>query len=493
MAILHWCILIGGVLALIASSTDLRRFVLAVIFTLPFNGVFIEAGQRIELFKIACLLALPVAACHLPRLAATGPLGGFGIFASWATWMTLMTFYFPPDYLANQGDGMRSLGLRLALQGTLLLSRLSLVGLCLVALQRSVDVTAALRTWVAATTVLAGFGLVEQACHLIGYDVGGVFYDGLLNGQPTHLTYSVFGIDFKRVGSFAHEPKMLARWLVPSIVVLLSDIASGTGSMGRASRTRMLLAVHLAALAFTFSTSGYLMLVASLIVPLLAIGSVSVASARYLAALGGAAVVVCLGGLGVGTLFESVIAEKSAKYGGFIQGGSDGPAFAFLEAYPWAALWGSGLATQGFYLPEFITDDFEYVYENVAARGFGGFGVESGWLSLLLDTGAVGIAALLFPVVARWMSGTVLIRRLLRRPDEAGPCAALMLTRSLLAACLIGMIAYPLEGVGLLAVSVGMASAAVATAGRRLAAAEARKPGIIAARVGRRLATGACA
>jgi hypothetical protein len=68
-----------------------------------------------------------------------------------------------------------------------------------------------------------------------------------------------------------------------------------------------------------------------------------------------------------------------------------------------------------------------------------------------------------------------------------------MLTRSLLAACLIGMIAYPLEGVGLLAVSVGMASAAVATAGRRLAAAEARKPGIIAARVGRRLATGACA
>jgi hypothetical protein len=493
MAILHWCILIGGTLALVASSTDPRRFVLAVIFTLPFNGVFIEAGQRIELFKVACLLALPVAACHLPRLAAAGLLGGFGIFASWATLVTLITFCFPPDYLANEGDGMRSLGLRLALQGTMLLSRLSLVGLCIVALRDSVDVAAALRAWVTATTVLAGFGLVEQACHLIGYDFGGVFYDGLLNGQPTHLSYSVFGIDFKRIGSFAHEPKMLARWLVPSIVVFLSDIAGGTGSMGRASRTRMLLAVHLAALVFTFSTSGYLVLVVSLIVPLLAVGCVGVASARYLAALGGTAVVVCLGGVGVGTLFEAVIAEKSAKYGGFIQGGSDGPAFAFLEAYPWAALWGSGLATQGFYLPEFITGDFEFVYENVVDRGFGGFGVESGWLSLLLDTGAIGIAALLFPILAQWMNGTALIRRLLRTPDGAGPCAAIMLTRSLLAACLIGMIAYPLEGVGLLAVSAGMASAAVVSAGRRLGATRSTKPGIPASPVCQRLTTGACA
>lgn len=493
MAILHWCILIGGILALVASSTDPRRFVLAVIFTLPFNGVFIEAGQRIELFKLACLLALPVAACHLPRLAAVGPLGGFGIFASWATCTTLMTFCFPPDYLANEGDGMRSLGLRLALQGTLLLSRLSLVGLCIVALQRSCDVTAAVRAWVAATTLLAGFGLVEQACHLIGHDVGGVFYEGLLNGQPTHLTQSVFGIEFKRIGSFAHEPKMLARWLVPSLVVLSSDAAMGSGLMGRGPRSRLIMAVHLAALAFTFSTSGYLVLAASLFVPLLALGGVGVASARYLTAIGVTAVLVGLGGLGAGTLFQTVIAEKSAKYGGFIQGGTDGPALAFLEAHPWAALCGSGLATQGFYLPEFITDDFEFVYENVADRGFGGFGVESGWLSLLLDTGAIGIVALLFPIVARWMNGTELLRRLLPRPDGAAPCTAIMLTRSLLAACLIGMIAYPLEGVGLLAVSVGMASAAVANAGRRLEAGRAATAGIIASRAPRRFATGACA
>lgn len=493
MAILHWCILIGGTLALIASSTDPRRFVMAVIFTLPFNGVFIEAGQRIELFKVACLLALPVAACHLPRLAAAGLLGGFGIFASWATWITLMTVCSPPEYLANEGDGMRSLGLRLALQGTLLLSRLSLIGLCIAALRRSCDVTAALRAWVAATALLAGFGLVEQACHLIGHDVGGVFYDGLLNSQPTHLTQSVFGIEFKRIGSFAHEPKMLARWLVPSLVVLLSDAVMGSGLMGRGPRTRVLIAVHLAALAFTFSTSGYLILVASLMVPPLAIGSVGVASARYLAAIGATVVMVGLGGLGAGTLFEAVIAEKSAKYGGFIQGGTDGPAFAFLEEYPWAAVWGSGLATQGFYLPEFITDDFEFVYQNVADRGFGGFGVESGWLSLLLDTGAVGIAALLFPIVVRWMNGTELIRRLLRMPDGADPCAAIMLTRSLLAACLIGMIAYPLEGVGLLAVSVGMASAAVASAVRRLEAGQATTSEILAPRMRRRFATGACA
>lgn len=493
MAILHWCILIGGTLALVASCADPRRFVLAVIFTLPFNGAFIEAGQRIELFKIASLLALPVAACHLPRLLPGGLFGGFGVFASWTTWITLMTFCFPPDYLANEGDGMRSLGLRLALQGTLLFSRFAVIGLCIFALHRSRDVAAAVRAWVAATTVLAGFGLVEQACHLIGLNVGGVFYDGLLNGQPTHLTQTVFGITFKRIGSFAHEPKMLARWLVPSLVVLLSDAAMGSGIMGRTARVRVLIAVHLAALAFTFSTSGYLVFLVALFIPLLAIGSVGTASTRYLAALGTVATAVGLAGLGVGSLFEAVIGEKSAKYGGFVQGGTDGPALAFLDAHPWAALWGSGLATQGFYLPEFITNDFEFVYENVADRGFGGFGVESGWLSLLLDTGCIGIAALLFPIVARWMHGTELIRRLLLRPGGADASAAIVLTRSLLAACLVGMIAYPYEGVGLFAVSVGMTSAAIATASRGLEAGKPVAARILPSRVGRRVTQGACA
>ena len=469
MAIPHWCILIGGTLALLVRSVDPRRFMLAVIFTLPFNGAFVEVGQRLELFKVASLIALPIAAFQLPRLLAGGVFGGLGPFASWTAWITLFAFCFPPEYLANEGDGMRSLGLRLLLQGTLLLSRLSLVGLCIMSLARSRDVLAGVRAWVAATTVLAGFGLLEQACHLVGFDIGGVFYDGLLGGPPTQLPHSVLGMEFKRIGSFAHEPKMLARWLVPSLVVLLGDATIGHRLTGRGSRTRMLIAVHFAALLFTFSTSGYLVFLASLAIPLLAMGSAGLAAGRYLATLGLVAIGIGLWGFGLNTLFEAVIAEKSAKYGGFVQGGTDGPAFAFLEAHPWAAVWGSGLSTQGFYLPEFITADFEFVYENVMDRGFGGFGVESGWLSLLLDTGLIGIVILLFPIVARWQHGATLVQRFVRQPDADGPCAAIVLTRCLLGACLFGMVAYPLEGVGLLAISLGLASAALAAAGREFA------------------------
>ncbi|MDA1038729.1 MAG: hypothetical protein O3A37_00360 [Planctomycetota bacterium] len=467
MALPHWLILVGGTLALLASSTDPRRFVLVMIFTLPFNGAFVEVGQRLELFKVASLIALPVAAFRLPRLLDSGACGGLGVFACWSAWIMLLTFWFPPEYLNFEGDGMRSMGLRLGMQGTLLLSRVTLAGLCIMSLRTPQDVLAAVRTWVAATTVLAGFGLLEEACHFIGFNVGGVYYDGLLNGSPTHLVHDVSGIAFKRVGSLAHEPKMLARWLIPSLVVLLCDAASGFRVTLSRFRNRLLIAVHLAALVFTFSTSGYLVFLMSTAIPILAMGTSAATAWRYCSTIAALVVIAGPWALGLDAVVQAVIAEKYSRYGGFVQGGTDGPALNFFAAYPWAALWGSGLSTQGFYLPEFISADFEFVYENVMERGFGGFGVESGWLSLLLDTGCIGIAAILAPVASRWACGTRMLHRLAGRPEAADACTALRLTRCVLAACLVGMVAYPLEGVGLLAVSVGMASAAISSASRR--------------------------
>jgi hypothetical protein len=335
MSLPHWLILVGGIVALLASSTDPRRFVLVAIFTLPFNGVFVEVGQRLELFKLASLIALPVATLQLPRLLKVGAFGGFALFALWTFCITFLTLWFPPSYLDFEGDGLRSIGLRVAIQLTLLLSRVVLAGLCIMSLRTPKDVLTAARVWVAATTLLAAYGLLEELAYFIGFNIGGVYYDGLLNGSPTHLTQSVSGVVFKRVGSFAHEPKMLARWLIPSLIILLCDAGRGNRLTRTPFRSEVLIAVHFAALLFTFSTSGYLVFLASTAISFLAMGGTAKATWKY--GIFGAAVALFAGlcGLGVNSILQSVVAEKFAKYDGFIQGGTDGTATAFLIEYPW--------------------------------------------------------------------------------------------------------------------------------------------------------------
>jgi len=465
MAILHWSILLAGAVELFRRCGDVRRFLFVVIATLPFNGLFIEFGQRFELFKLACLLGLPIAAIQLPRMVSSGALRGLTTFAAWSLVITLITCIYQPEYLSIPGDGIRSMGVRICLQFTLLAARFALVGMCVIALSRCADVFTCLRMWLAATTVLAGFGLVEECCHFLGFEIGGVFYGGLLDG-PTHLFQTVFGIGFKRIGSFAHEPKMLARWLIPSIILLLTNAAAGSRLVPSRWWTSALLGLHGAALLLTFSTSGFLVFMAALAVPPLAVAWAGATSARYVFAVGSIATFLISQNSGVTELFETVILSKSEKYDGFIQGGSDGPGILFLQEYPWSGLWGSGVATQGHYLPEFIPPEYEFVYQNVAERGFGGFGVESGWLSLLLDTGCIGVVLLLLAILGRWTFSGRLLQRLGGRPMAGEHVDAIVLTRCLLGTCLVGMVAYPLEHAGLLAVSLGLLTAAAANADR---------------------------
>lgn len=460
---LHWLIFFGGISLLLLRFLNLRQFLLTVIFMMPFNGIFVESGQRIELFKVASLLVIPLAASHLPQFFGLKELKLFIPFSLWVVWISLLSVCYSPDYIFDSGIGMRTIGFRSTIQIVLLFSRLSLIGLFFISFTKAKDVWAGLRSLIAATTVLVLFGILEQLCHLAGFDVGGVYYGGLNGGAATHLHFSAFGIDFKRIGSFAHEPKMLARWIIPSTVVLIFDsLRSGTLT-GKTSRSRNLAFLHMFALLFTFSTSGYIVFLLSLVVPLFSAIRDHGRKLRY------ACMVFLIGTIAAfymsqSGLFEKVIGRKIEIYGSLLQGGSDGPGWNFLQQNPLASIWGAGWAMQGFYLPQYISKDFEFVYGSYADIGFGGFGVESGWLSLILNVGLIGLILFMAPIYLTWCSSSRVLRINQTIVGSNYETESIVLLRCLFGCYLIGMVAYQLESVGGIAVSLGLLMCSVRNA-----------------------------
>ena len=438
---------------------NLRKFLLVVIFTMPFNGVFIEAGQRVELFKVASLLVLPLGISRLQKLLGVRELRLFVPFILWVLWISILNVCYPPSYIFDAGLGFRSIALRSAVQIVLLISRVVLIGLFLISFTKSKDVWRSLQSLILATTVLATFGLLEQVLHLVGVEIGGVFYNGI-NGEPTHLTFSAFGIEFKRIGSLAHEPKMLARWLIPSTVVLIFD-SLRTGLLGGGkSRSRNLAILHAISLLFTFSTSGYIIFTVSLFVPFFASIRDHGRKLKYGFVVFLMCIVVAFY-VSKSGLIEKVVGEKFEQYGGLLQGGSDGPGWNFLQKNPTAIIWGSGWSMQGFYLPAFIQKSFNFVYENYSDIGFGGFGVESGWLSLILDVGVIGLCFFMFPLYATWHSSSLLLGSNQGATKKEIDVESIVLLRCLLGCYLIGMIAYPLEMVGGVAITLGLLMCAI--------------------------------
>lgn len=456
---LHWLILIAGTSLLVLKAGNLRNFLFVVIMTMPLNGVFIEVGQRIELFKVASLLILPLGISRLQQLLGVRELRLFVPFILWVLWISILNVCYPPDYIFDPGLGFRSIALRSAVQVLLLFSRVVLIGLFLISFTQSKDVWRGLQSLILATTTLAIFGLLEQLFHLAGVEIGGVFYKGI-NGEPTHLTFSAFGIEFKRIGSLAHEPKMLARWLIPSTIILLFDsLRMGLLSGGK-RRSRNLAILHALAILFTFSTSGYIILMTSLFVPLFS----SIRDHGRKLKYGFSVFLMCifvLFYLSQSGLIDEVVGKKFEQYGGFLQGGSDGPGWNFLQQNPMSIIWGSGWSMQGFYLPAYIQKSFNFVYENYSDIGFGGFGVESGWLSLILDIGIIGLCFFMIPIYSSWNSSSLLLKSAQRTASNKVDIESIVLLRCLLGCYLIGMIAYPLEMVGGVAITLGLLICAI--------------------------------
>lgn len=458
---LYYLIFAIGSLGLVCKSFNVRQFVLLLVIVLPLNGIFFDVGLRVELFKIACLMAIPGIFIQYRRLVSITEIKLFLPFVVWATCVSLVVCVATPDYFTLQSDGARSLGMRTLTQGVFLLIRIALIGLIVVAFRKPGDVLRCLKLWLAVTTVLAGYGVLEQVFHFAGFEIGGVYYGtGLLAGEPTHLTQSLFGLSFKRVGSFAHEPKMLARYLVPSIVILLVQGLSGLQLVKSNLQLFLVLFLHLLALVFTFSTSGLIILAASLFVPLFSVIGIGGFVRRYTVVAALAGIVLIVGPQVMEQLVSKVISDKVEKYGGFIQAGSDGPGVNFIYERPVSAILGSGVGTQGHYLPNYIPVEYGYIFDNYKHMGFGGMGVESDWLSMILDTGVIGLVFFLLPITRCWrMSQRILAGRI---PEWHGlqQCSGLIYTRTFMGCVLCGMIAYPMEQAGMVAVAFGLLVAA---------------------------------
>jgi hypothetical protein len=253
--------------------------------------------------------------------------------------------------------------------------------------------------------VLAGYGLVQELAYLLaGSTITPMYRAGILGGFTEWQALNIGSLSLLRVHSFCGEPKDVALFATPAIAHLGYQVLLRRGARSRTS-SLIQLAVITAAALLTLSSSFLLVL------PVLIIG-VIVLSGKKLGR-----VRIVLGILAFGLLLAPVwaqlsgtrIFERFARTDDLLQPSRERPALNFWLDHMPRSLLGFGVGSQAYYVPSRMPVDFM----NGAIQRGHSVGIDSFWLTMLLDLGIPGIAITLV------ISGSVVFGKRMKAPRLA--------------------------------------------------------------------------
>lgn len=355
----------------------------ALFATAPWMGLYVVLKWQIDPFKAGLLLApmmlIRVRGALLNRRLVFCTFG-LGIIAA-----LHLLFQLGSHEIAAY-DVVQSLGAneRLTVALSMFVLRLILFLYVLAAIRSLEHAESCLRWYCGSMFVLACYGLVQELVYLsTGSPITPIYRAGILGSFNEYQALDIGSVTLLRVHSFCGEPKDLALFAAPAIAYLGYQALLKRGARPRATSVIQLVTIITASL-LTLSSSFLLVL------PVLIIGAIILSGRR----LGRLRIVLAV------TAFALMLApvwvqlsgarvfDRFAKADDLLQPSREQPALDFWIEHMPRSLLGFGVGSQAYYVPSKMPNDFL-----IGAMQLGhSVGVDSFWLSMLLDLGIPGIA-----------------------------------------------------------------------------------------------------
>lgn len=391
------------VLLWLLLATKPSAYLRALFVTAPWMGLNVLLRWQFDLFKVGLLLApFVLLRTYVPRRKRKVVF----LAAALAALALAHLAWQLASHEIEAHDVVRATAAadRLTVAFGMFALRLTLFVFLLAAIRSVKDADTCLRAYSASVFVLACYGLVQEVVYLVtGHPVTPIYRAGILNEFSEYTTVQVGSVSLLRIYAFSGEPKDFALFAVPAIAYLGFRALLRPGE-GNRLWAGVELATILAAAFFTLSSSFLLML------PLLVI------AACLPSALGHKRIRVALLVVAVSALIWPVWSSLSAErvfrrfqhYDDLLQVSRERPALAFwLDNLP-RSLLGFSVGGQAYYVPSRMTAEFM----QTAQRFGNSVGVDSFWLSVLLDLGVPGVALVLAIVWASLFNRSMTVHSL---------------------------------------------------------------------------------
>jgi hypothetical protein len=240
-----------------------------------------------------------------------------------------------------------------------------------------------------ASTLVAAYGIYQFFGYYYGWPIMSI-HRAQADLSDGYALFQVGSLQVFRVGSFAGEPKEAARYLLPSIVLIVFSRCTSTVQLRSWLTSYGILALHVIAFILTFSTSSFFAFFIS--APFL---FYLLSRYRGRVRLDRLVLVFALSGIVVGSVIAMAggLRTSSRIYSARITDRVDlieGPeqaAFDFLKEHPRYLLTGIGLGNSSFALRPYY-DPRYYVPLTVS--------LDSGYLQILLEGGAPALLLFLW-------------------------------------------------------------------------------------------------
>lgn len=397
-------ITIYAVVIVAAAWTGLRHphwFPCLLVLLLPTGNLSFEAGVTWTPWKAALVVFWLTWPCwsvlHQRRVVVPKELC---LLLSITTVLTLimMAFDTAPSFQGYQG-ALRSPQLRPVAQLLSLFLRAS----CVVVVASYVNTAPAARrlfsAMVAATTLVSVYGIYQVIAVRPGWPALAI-YRSVAEARGGFGVFTIGGIDIVRLSSFVGEPKDAAKFLLPSIAVIVFARLAGERLLASRFASYPVLLLHVLAFALTFATSS--IYAAALAFPFVAlvIGRFFKQwSTRGLLTMTALSVMFLLGialAAEQPSFLRSALESRTIDRVGQVDD-PDRAAWQFLKDNPRYLVSGVGLGNGSFYVRRYFNPDEQYLL-TVAPN--------SSYLAFLLESGGIGLGALLWYLFATLAKGT---------------------------------------------------------------------------------------
>lgn len=345
-----------GLLALASVLVKPRWVPILLVLLMPLGNFDFDWHVGFSLSKIVLIVFL----LSLPAQHAVTPDLGSRLRLPASLWVFLVCTLLPTVVSFGLGEVTSSQGFE-ALRGPQLRPIVQLLSLgiriagLLVVLGWVTDRGSAITVYKAillVSTLIAAYGLYQFVGYYAGWPIMGITRpQAELSGG--HALFSIGGISIFRLGSFVGEPKQAAKFLLPSILLIISAKTLSIVPLRSWLTSYPVLALHCLAFVLTFATSSFFGLALS--IPGLTLlwmcyrGQLSLGrlTAAVVIATLGIAVLVRIGGgrEAAKRVFEARFIDRVGEIGS-----PERATIEFLKDHPGYLATGIGLGNSSFYL-----------------------------------------------------------------------------------------------------------------------------------------------